>query len=131
MFMIYFRNSRPEVLCNKGVVRNFARDSGTCFFVNFVKFLRRPFFTEYLRWLLVYTLWRILWNMEIQKIDFHNFIYRERLFFWIILLEIFNFIIYDWQLKFHHFFFIFMKIHHFLIIFYIYSNDLACVAMPL
>ena len=73
------RSSRPEVFCKKGLLRNFAkftrkhlchslffnkvaglrpatllkRDSGTGFPVNFAKFLRTPFLTEYLRWLLL------------------------------------------------------------------------------
>ena len=67
------RSSRPEVFCKKGVPRNFAIFTGkdlcqsvffrpatllkkrlwhTCFPVNSAKFLRTPFFTEHLRWLL-------------------------------------------------------------------------------
>ena len=53
------RSSRPEVFCEKGVLRNFAKFTGKhaapatllkkrlchrCFPVNFVKFLRTPFF---------------------------------------------------------------------------------------
>ena len=75
-----FRISRPEVFCEKGVLRNFAKFTGKhlcqslffnkvaglrpatllkkrlwhrCFPVNFVKFLGTPFFTEHLRWLLL------------------------------------------------------------------------------
>ena len=65
-------NSLPKVFCEKGVLRNFAKFTGnqpcqglffnkeillkkilwhSCFPVNFAKFLRTPFFTEYLRWL--------------------------------------------------------------------------------
>ena len=74
------RSSRPEVFCKKGVLRNFAKFTGKhlwrslffnkvpgltpatllakrlwhrCFPVNFVKFLRTPFFIEHLWWLLV------------------------------------------------------------------------------
>ena len=76
------RSSRPEVICKNGVLRNFIkftgkhlcqrlffnevaglgaffkkkkRDSGThrCFPVNFVKFLRTPFYIEHLGWLLL------------------------------------------------------------------------------
>ena len=73
------RKSRPEVFCKKGVLietsqnsqeNTCARDSflitilqtatllkkslwHRCFPVNFVKFLRTPFFTEHLRWLLL------------------------------------------------------------------------------
>ena len=75
-----YRSSRLEVFCRKGVVRNFAKFTGKhpcqslffnkvaslgsatllkkslwyrCFPVNFVKFLRTPFFLEHLRWLLL------------------------------------------------------------------------------
>ena len=75
-----FRSSRPEVFCKKGVIRNFAkftrkhlcqslvikkvagrrpatllkkRPWHRSFRVNFVKFLRTPFFTEHLWWLLL------------------------------------------------------------------------------
>ena len=50
------RDSRSEVLCRKGVLRNFTKFTGKhlcqwhrCFTVNFVKFLRNTFFTEHLR----------------------------------------------------------------------------------
>ena len=78
----YQNISRPEVFCEKGVVRNFAKFTGkhlcqafflnkvaglrpqlatllkeslchTYFPVNFAKFLRTPFLTEYLWWLLL------------------------------------------------------------------------------
>ena len=72
---------RPEVFCRKGFLRNFGKFTGkhlchslflskvaglkpatllkkrlwhSCFAVNFAKFLRTPFFTEYLWWLLLY-----------------------------------------------------------------------------
>ena len=77
--MIIPRSSRPEVFCKKGVLRNFTKFTGkhlcqspfliklqasglkllkkrlwhTCFPVNFAKFLRTPFRTEHLRWLLL------------------------------------------------------------------------------
>ena len=74
------RSSRPQVFCEKGVLRNFAKFTGKhlrqslffnkvaglrpatllkkrlwhwCFPVNFAKFLRTPFFTEHLWWLLL------------------------------------------------------------------------------
>ena len=66
------RSSRPEVFCKKGVLRNFAKFTRKhlcqglffnkvaslrlwhkCFPVNFAKFLRTPFLTEHLRWLLL------------------------------------------------------------------------------
>ena len=64
-----FINSRPEVFCKKGVLRNFRKLTGKhlcqglffkkrlwqkCFSVNFVKFLRTLFLTEDLWWLLVF-----------------------------------------------------------------------------
>ena len=74
------RSRRPKVFCKKGVLRNFAKLTGKylchslffnkvaglrsttllkkrlwrrCFAVNFAKFLRTPFFTEHLQWLLL------------------------------------------------------------------------------
>ena len=72
------RSSLPEVFYKKGVLRNFAKFTGKllpeslfnkaadlpatllkkrfwqrCFSVKFPKFLRTPFFTERLRWLLL------------------------------------------------------------------------------
>ena len=81
------RSSRPDVFCKKGVLRDFAKSTGKhlcqslffnkvaglrpatllkkrlwyrCFLVNFVKFLRTPFFSEHLRWLLL--LWLQKWG---------------------------------------------------------------------
>ena len=78
--VIEFRSSRPEVFCKKGVLRKFTEFAGkhlcqslffnkfaglkpvtllkmrlwhSCFPVNFLKFLRTPFYIEYLRWLLL------------------------------------------------------------------------------
>ena len=78
---VFFRSSLPEVFCKKSVFRNFAKFTGKrlcqslffdkiagfrssillkkilwhrCFPVNFVKFLRTPFLTEHLRWLLLF-----------------------------------------------------------------------------
>ena len=75
-----FRCSRPEVFCEKDILRNFAKFTGKhlcqrfffnkvvgfrlatllknslwhrCFPVNFVKFLRTPFLKKHLRWLLL------------------------------------------------------------------------------
>ena len=71
------RSSRPEVFSKKGVLRNFTKFTGNhqcqsltsckpqavtllkkklwhrCFPMNFVKFLRTPFFIEHLWWLLL------------------------------------------------------------------------------
>ena len=75
-----FRSSCPEVFCKESVLRNFTKFTGkqlcqslffnavagvrppnllkkrlwrSCFSVNFVKFLRRPFYIEHLWWLLL------------------------------------------------------------------------------
>ena len=80
LFSKTFRSSRPEVFCRKGVLRDFTKFTGKhlceslylikvagrgpatllkkrlwqrCFPVNFVKFLRTPFFKEHLWWLLL------------------------------------------------------------------------------
>ena len=77
-----YRSSRLEVFCRKGVLRNFEKFTGKhlcqsllfnkvaglrtvtllkkrfwcrCFPVNFSKFLKTPFITEHLRWLLLKT----------------------------------------------------------------------------
>ena len=79
-FLAVFRSSRPEVFCKKGALRNFAKFTGkhlhqsliynkvaglmpatlskmglwnSYFPVNCTKFLRTPFLTEHLRWLLL------------------------------------------------------------------------------
>ena len=53
---VYVRSSRQEMFCKKGVLKNF-ESPGTllhcCFPVNFAKFLRTPFLTEHLCWLLL------------------------------------------------------------------------------
>ena len=78
--MKVFRSSRPDVLCKKGVLRNFAKFTRKhlcqslfvnkvtglrpatllkkrlwhrCFPVNFTKFLRVPFLKEHIWWLLL------------------------------------------------------------------------------
>ena len=65
---IRFLKQPPEVLCKKGVLTNFTKFTGkhlcqSLFFnkvaglripVNFVRFLRTPFYTEHLWWLLLY-----------------------------------------------------------------------------
>ena len=77
-YLLVFRRSRPDVFCKKGVLRNFAKFIGKhlCrslyfnkvadptllkqrlwhryFPVTFAQFLRKPFLTEHLRWLLLY-----------------------------------------------------------------------------
>ena len=61
--LVLFRSSRLEVFCKKGILRNFFPESPATllkkrlwnrrFPANFLKFLRTPFLTEHLRWLLV------------------------------------------------------------------------------
>ena len=78
MSLNLYQKQPPEMFCNKGVLRNFAKFTGKhlcqsiffnkvaglrpatllkkklwhrCFPVNFAKFLRTPFLTEHLRWL--------------------------------------------------------------------------------
>ena len=80
-----YRRSRAKVFCKKNVLRNFAKFTGKhlcqslffkeltglrpatvlkkklwhrCFHVNLAKFLRTPFLTEHLRWLLLSLLFR-------------------------------------------------------------------------
>ena len=63
-----YRSSHQRCSAKKDVLRNFKKFTGKhlckslffnkaaglrCFSVNFAKFLRTPFFTEYLRWLLL------------------------------------------------------------------------------
>ena len=77
-FVFSFKSSRPEVFCEKGVLRNFTKLTGKhlcqsfffnkvagprpatflkqilwhrCFPVSFVKFIRTPFLIEHLGWL--------------------------------------------------------------------------------
>ena len=76
---MFYRSSRPDVFCKKGILRNFGKFTGkhkcqslylnkvagqACNFikietltqvfpVNFPKFLRTPFLREHLRWLLL------------------------------------------------------------------------------
>ena len=53
----YYRSSRPEVFCEKGVLKNFAKFTGnTCARVSFLIKLQAfstPFLTEHLCWLLL------------------------------------------------------------------------------
>ena len=81
-----YRSSRPGMFCKKGALRNFAkftgkhlcqslflnkvekRDSGVFLFpANFAKFLRTPFLTEHLRWLLLFISYQ---EFEKWKCDF-------------------------------------------------------------
>ena len=79
-----FRSSRPEVFCEKGVLRNIAKFTGRhlcqsplfdkketlvqVFPVNFVKFLRTPFLIENLWWLFLFIDGTIpLHNFKFQK----------------------------------------------------------------
>ena len=52
LFFLFCRSTRPEVFC--GLQRYLKRLWRRCFPVNFVKFLRTPFLTEHLRWLLLF-----------------------------------------------------------------------------
>ena len=81
-----FRSSRPEVLCEKGVLRNIAKFTGRhlcqsllfdkketlgqVFPVNFVKFLRTPFLIEHLWWLFLFI---------DGTIPLHNFEFRKKI----------------------------------------------------
>ena len=92
-------SSRPEVFCKKGVLRNFTKFTGKhlcqsllfnkvagprpatllkkrlwhrCFPVNFAKFLRTPFLTEHLRWLLLnFEGWHLI-LVAYKKISVHS-----------------------------------------------------------
>ena len=65
------RSSHPEVLCEKGVLRNFGNFTGKhlcespsfkrCFPVNFGKFQRSPFLAERFRWMLLQKGPRYFW----------------------------------------------------------------------
>ena len=87
----FFRRSRLEVFCKKGVLRNFAKFTGEylcqglrpatlfkkrlwyrCFTVNFAKFLRTRFLKEHLQWLLLF--------VE-DAIPLRNFEFRKKLFY--------------------------------------------------
>ena len=71
MFIITYRARRPEVVCKKGVLKVYQkRDWLRCFPVNFEKFLRRPFFIEHLRWVLL----NIQDNIEMLPYHQHSFI---------------------------------------------------------
>ena len=116
--MCLCRSSRPDVFYKKGILRNFAKFTGTqpcqsfffnkvaglapatllkkrlwhrCFPVNFVKFLRTPFYIEHLWWLLllmcnsfrrtasfvehfIFLSDKIILNQEVKKIQMKNFI---------------------------------------------------------
>ena len=80
------RNSRPKMFCKKGALRNFIKFTGKhlclrpatllkkklwyiCFPVKFVKFLRRPFLTEHLQWLILRApnFVSVLWLCTIQN----------------------------------------------------------------
>ena len=75
IFLISENNPQThrDVFYKKGILRNFAKFTGKhllslwrrCFPVNFAKFLRAPFLTEHLWWLLLETnvFWYILWIM--------------------------------------------------------------------
>ena len=54
-FITKCRSSHPEVFRKKGVPASLLKKRlwNKCFPVNFPKFFRTPFFTEYLRWLLL------------------------------------------------------------------------------
>ena len=94
-FRLIFRSSRPEVFCKKGFLRNFTKFTGKhlcqslffnkvpglrpatllkkglwhrCFTVNFVKFLRTPFYIEHFWWLLL----NILTQFDCPIFDFGN-----------------------------------------------------------
>ena len=90
------RSSQPGVFCKKGVIRNCAKFWHRCFPVNFAKFLRTPFFTEHLRWLLLegYTkFWKKferntrLFEISAQKCSIYIHFFRvSELSFWSLFL---------------------------------------------
>ena len=78
IFLNFYRSSRPDVFWKKGVHRNFTKltakhlcqgltfnkvflkfkkETHRCFPVNFVKFLKKPFYTQHLWWLLLLLLY--------------------------------------------------------------------------
>ena len=80
----FIQKKPPEVFC-KDVLRNFAKFTGKhlCgvsfliklrFPVNFAKFLRTPFLTEHLWWLLLFI--GSLHNETIVKYAFHEFLWK-------------------------------------------------------
>ena len=97
------RSSRAEVFCKKGVLGNFTKFTGkhlyqsllfnkvtglwpatllekrlchTCSPVNFVKFLRTPFFIEHLWWLFrVSFLFKISWRVVAMELHVKNLIF--------------------------------------------------------
>ena len=84
------RSSPPDVFCEKGILRNFAKITGKhlcrrapanllkkslwhrCLPVNFAKFLRIPFFTEHVRWLLL-LFYENSWWLVVKKLH-HRFL---------------------------------------------------------
>ena len=100
MIIIIIRSSRLEVFCRKGILRNFAKFTGKhlyqnlfvnkvvgcatllkkrllqwCFSINFAKFLRTPFLTEHLLWLILYNKLQSTTNVTILAINdnLHNY----------------------------------------------------------
>ena len=71
---IIVRSSCPEVLCKKGAFRNFAKFIlkkelwHNCFSENFGKFLRTPFLTENLPWLLLHCTEEAIRRYSIKKL---------------------------------------------------------------
>ena len=117
-----FGSNLPEVFCKKGVLRYFTKFTRKylcqslflqpepcnfikkrlrhrCFPVNFVKFLRTPFFIEQLWWLLLfpggyekhqsmhYHTFPIYWNITMQKTEIVN---SRNYFHEIFILEMFD-----------------------------------------
>ena len=81
-YYLILKSSRPEVFCKKVLLENSqntcARDFfllkhlHRCFPVNFAKFLRTPFFTKHLRWLLLYSRQKCTLYL-LYSLRFHNF----------------------------------------------------------
>ena len=106
-----YRSSRPEVFCKKDVLQNFAKFTGKhlclslffnkvadlrpaillkkrlwhrCFVVNFAKFLRTPFFIEYLWWLLLWIMVRVPKTVRIRPtVKECNYLQHHLLLTWI------------------------------------------------
>ena len=83
--IVWSRSSRSDVVCKKDVLRNFPNSQENtsaivsffnsflkkrlwhkCFLVNFVKFLRAPFFIEYLWWLFI----KIFEKIPVKRLNF-------------------------------------------------------------
>ena len=98
----YYRSSRRCVFCIKGVLRNFTKFTGKhlcqslyfnkvaglrlwhrCFLVNFARFLRTPFLTQHLGWLLLILNWwkEMIFVLNVNKITTECSLFQKFSFF--------------------------------------------------